>query len=63
MGRDLISFTEALGRGLLQTKADAITDTDQNTVQVEWGAVKWGEVFMSPTIVILMTWTTKDALL
>lgn len=61
MGRDWISFMEALRRGGLQhTKADAITGYEQNTTQVELGAGKWGALFMSPTIVILTRSRTKD---
>lgn len=49
-------------RGLQHTKADAITGYEQNTTQVELGAGKWGALFMSPTIVILMTSRTKGRL-
>jgi len=43
----------------LQTKADNITGTDQNTGQLELGVGIWSTVFTSPTIVILMITRTK----
>lgn len=43
----------------MQTKVDAITDTDQNTAQVERGEGIRGALFTSPTVVKPMTSRTK----